>query len=372
MSTPAKRLEPFAVPGGLRGTLARLPLPELLRELQERSATGILALVSAGARKALYLRAGRVVFATSNLPTDRLGEVLLREGRITPEQNEASVRALSQGRRQGRVLVETGALSPDELWSAVQTQVREIVWSVFQWDEGHFHFEESVLPEKEKITVDLDVTALVLEGVRRMDPAAALRGRQPDSHLIVGPGTAPPDGLLHPWEAHVLALVDGQKSVLELCHESEVGEGQTLKALYAFLATGMLRPLGRKVRALDQDFVPEDTEMALVDSFNRMYRHVLAYMVREVGPIAESVLAKYLGTLRQSRPEILQDVALQRDGALDEAALERNLARLAPEKRRAALVDALNELLYAELLAVKRTLGADHETALIRELRPPR
>ena len=44
MSSPAKRLEPFAVPGGLRGTLARLPLPELLRELQDQAATGILAL----------------------------------------------------------------------------------------------------------------------------------------------------------------------------------------------------------------------------------------------------------------------------------------------------------------------------------------
>ena len=32
-------------------------------------------------------------------------------------------------------------------------------------------------------------------------------------------------------------------------------------------------------------------------------------------------------------------------------------------------VDALNELLYAELLAVKRTLGADHEASLVRSLR---
>ena len=95
-------------------------------------------------------------------------------------------------------------------------------------------------------------------------------------------------------------------------------------------------------------------------------------MVREVGPIAESVLAKYLGTVRQARPEILQDVALRSDGALEEAALERNLARLPEDRRRPALVDALNELLYAELLAVKRTLGPDHETALVRELRPPR
>ncbi len=372
MSTPAKRLESFAVPGGLRGTLARLPLPELLRELQEQDATGILALTSGGARKALYLKTGRVVFATSNLPTDRLGEVLLRAGKITPAQNEASVRALAQGRRQGRVLVETGALSPEALWSAVQSQVSEIVFSVFQWDEGQFHFEESVLPEKERITVDLDVTALVLEGMRRTEPAAALRGRELDGYLVLELGSTSADGLLHPWEAHVLSLVDGEKSVLELCHESEAGEGQTQKALYAFLATGVVRSRGRKVRALDQDFVPEDTEMALVDSFNKMYRHVLSYMVREVGPIAESVLAKYLGTVRHGRPEILQDVALRSDGTLDEAAVERNLARLARDKRRPALVDALNELLYAELLAVKRTLGPDHETALVRELRPPR
>ena len=372
MSSPAKRLEPFAVPGGLRGTLARLALPELLRELQEQAAMGILALTAGGARKALYMKGGRVVFATSNLPTDRLGEVLLRAGKITPAQNDASIKGLAQGRRQGRVLVEMGALTPQELWSGVQSQVREIVFSVFQWDEGQFHFEESVLPEKERITLDLDVTALVLEGMRRMDAQAALRGRELDGYLVLERGAPPADGLLQPWEAHVLSLVDGEKTVLELSHESEAGEIETQKTLAAFLATGVVRSRGRKVRALDQDFVPEDSELALVDSFNKMYRQVLSYMVREVGPIAESVLNKYLGTVRQARPEVFENVGLKSDGALDEAAVERNLARLAPDRRRPALVDALNELLYSELLAVKRTLGPDHETALVRELRPPR
>ncbi len=32
-------------------------------------------------------------------------------------------------------------------------------------------------------------------------------------------------------------------------------------------------------------------------------------------------------------------------------------------------MDGLNELLYAELLAVKRTLGAEHETAIIKAFR---
>ena len=225
MSTPApKRLEPFAVPGGLRGTLARLALPDLLRELQAAGATGILSLTSGGARKALYFRGGRVVFASSNLPSDRLGEVLLREGKITTDQNETSVRGLTQGRRQGRVLVEMGALSPDELWWAVQTQVREIVFSVFQWDEGQFHFEESVLPEKEKITVDLDVTGLVLEGVRRMDPAGVVRGRHPDGYLVVERGETPAEGLLHPWEEHVLSRLLDENPGVRLAAVQAAGE----------------------------------------------------------------------------------------------------------------------------------------------------
>ena len=57
------------MPGGLRGSLARIPLPDLLRELQSNSSTGILALTTDGMRKALYLKGGRVVFAMSNVPS---------------------------------------------------------------------------------------------------------------------------------------------------------------------------------------------------------------------------------------------------------------------------------------------------------------
>ena len=100
-----------------------------------------------------------------------------------------------------------------------------------------------------------------------------------------------------------------------------------------------------------------------------MYGHVFRHMVREVGPIAENVLEKYLGGLRDSRQEVFAGVKLQKDGTLDTALLELNLDKLPEEQRRGPLVDALNELLYAELLAVKRTLGAEHEAAIIKTIR---
>jgi hypothetical protein len=368
-ATVPKRVEPFIVAGGLKGQLSQLPIPEILNHLRLSRATGILTLVSGGARKAVYLRDGRVVFASSNLPNDRLGEILIREGKITVEEYEASIKAISRGKRQGRVLVEMGALSPKDLWEGVQFQIQEIVYSIFPWEEGHFHFEESSLPEKERISVDVDIRDLIIAGIRRVTATGRVQARYPAGDLVL---ERPPEEVsrnLEPYENHVYGLVDGERSTYDICRESEIGDPETLKVLYALLVSGLLRVKGRKVRALDQDFVPEETPFSVLTSFNEMYGFVFRYMVREVGPIAENVLEKYLAGLRDGRKAVFGGVKLLKDGTLDPAVIERNLNALAEDQRRPQLVDALNELLYAELLAVKRTLGAEHEANIVRALK---
>ena len=232
------RFESFAVPQGFRGPLAQLPLPEILRHLRATQATGILSLVSGGARKAIFVRDGRVVFGSSNLPNDRLGEILIRDGKITAEEYDASVKAIARGKRQGKVLVEMGAISPKDLWEGVQFQVREIVLSVFPWEDGQFHFEESSLPEKERITVDLDIVELLLIGMRRSDASGPVQSRFPEGMLVFERAGDPPEGILESYEEHVLGLVDGERSVLEICHDSEIGDNETMKVLYALQVDG--------------------------------------------------------------------------------------------------------------------------------------
>jgi hypothetical protein len=364
----AKRLESFTTETGLEGSLAEAAVAELLQHLRASAATGVLTLVHGGAKKSLYVQEGRVVFANSNLPNDRLGEILLREGKITVEEYEASIKAISKGKRQGKALVEMGALSPKDLWEAVQFQVREIVYSVFRWEEGEFHFEASDAPRKERITVDLDVVDLVLAGLRRVDANGAIQSRVPEGHLVLE--RVPGDALsgLEPYEEHVLEIVDGERSVTEVCRDSEIGDNETLKVLYALLMVGAVRAKGRKVVTLDQDFVPEDTVLTVLASFNQMYGNIFKHMVREVGPIAENVLEKYLAGLRDQRKDVFGGVKLLKDGTLDPAVVERNLNKFPEDERRGRLVDGLNELLYAELYAVRRTLGAEHEAAIVKAL----
>src|SRR5439155_21198068 len=134
------------------------------------------------------------------------------------------------------------------------------------------------LPEKERITVDLDIQDLILAGMRRVDAGGRLMSRYPEGEAVlerVGPGVP---SALEPYEVHVLKLVDGERSVLDICRESEIGDNETMKTLYAFVSTGIARVKGRKVVTLDQDFVPVDTVYSVLESFNQMYEHIFKYM----------------------------------------------------------------------------------------------
>ena len=95
-----------------------------------------------------------------------------------------------------------------------------------------------------------------------------------------------------------------------------------------------MRVKGKKVRLLDQDFVPEDTLYAVVNSFNQMYGYVFRYMVREVGPHRGERAREVRGRLRDARKAVFGGVKLQKDGTLDAALIERNLNHI-PEDRAA-------------------------------------
>ena len=359
----------ISVPGGLKGSLYDVPLPELLQHLRVAEATGILSLTSGGAKKALFVLEGRIVFANSNLPNDRLGELLLREGKITTDEYESSIRGLSKDKRQGKALVEAGAMKPQDLWSGVQLQVREIAHSLLHWQDGVFHFEESDKPRHERITVDLDIGELVLTGLREVDSSGPIQAHFPSGDSVLERIPDSEIAGLQPWERHVLDQIDGQRTTGAICSDSEIGDRETLKVLYAFLSTGMARDDQPKRQALDSDFITEDSSWSVIASFNRKYTLIYDHLFAEVGPVVTAVLGKYLSELRKQHPELLQGVELMKDGSVDGAVIVRNVGALEGDDRHDRLVAVLNEFLYAELLGIRRTLGAEGEAAIVKELR---
>lgn len=148
-----------------RGNLNYYSLPRLLTEIHKQRKTGIITFASKNVRKSIYLKNGRAIFASSNLKEERLGALLVKEGKITPEQLEDSVKLLKKSaKRLGTILVELGYLKPKELFQEVKNQIKDIILSLFLWDEGAFSFKETKL-SKEVITLNINMGKLIHEGV---------------------------------------------------------------------------------------------------------------------------------------------------------------------------------------------------------------
>lgn len=361
-----------------KGDLGSVSLPDILEYLRMTRRTGVLTLKNQGCRKTLYIKDGNVIFASSSLAEDRLGDLLLASERISKEDYKRSVSMLASKKRQGKILVEIGAITPKQLWEGVQDQIRHIVFSLYNWEGGTFFFSEKNLPRKENITADVSIAELIIEGIRRIKQPQVILSKFLSRDVILSRvDTGPKEKTrLERFEKHVLDLIDGRRTIEDICWDSEIGEIETLKVLYLLLSLGHIQVKGRKIEnnreSSGEDMSAEETN-SVIANYNKMFSYLYRYMMREVGPIAEHVLNKCLVEIRESNSSVFKNVSLRKDGTLDETSISGNLNWIRPEKKREVLVSSLNEFLYSAILAVKRTLGPEHESHVIetlKEIRP--
>ncbi len=151
------------------GRLKQYSLPQILTYLKEQKKTGVLTFEDKSVKKDIYIKNGNVIFASSNKDTDSLGEMLISRGKITLEQYDKSVELLKgDDKRQGAILVELGYITPKNLFLEVTHQIKEIIFSLFLWENGTFSFKESS-PSTEIIELNISLENLLREWIERKE-----------------------------------------------------------------------------------------------------------------------------------------------------------------------------------------------------------
>ncbi len=204
----------------LEGSLERFEVPDLLTFLNMGRGTGVLVLERPQQETKMFLREGKPVFANSTREDLRLGSMLVRMGRVKPDDLE---RVLQQqaGGRIGQVLLSSRLLSEDELASFLKVQVSEVIFDTFGWRSGGFSFFDRVFPPLTAVTLEMDLQNLLMEGVRRLDERSRLADVFPDLNLVVealaNPERVKQSVTLTQEEWQVFFLVDGRRSLSEIC-----------------------------------------------------------------------------------------------------------------------------------------------------------
>jgi hypothetical protein len=225
------------------GSLAERDFPGLIQDLSERRWTGVLTLSAAGVGKRVLVQDGRLVFATSSSPDDRLGELLLRRGRLTLRQLVDAGAAVAPGKRLGTILVEQGVLDPRDLVRTVVEHTQEIIYGAFLWTEGRYRLKEG-LDAEEAITLKISTPDIIVEGIRRIESWTridravggldALYGRVGQWEEIARGMTLTPEQL------DILKLLDRQLEVETICGASPLPDFQVCQTVWAYRVIGLL------------------------------------------------------------------------------------------------------------------------------------
>jgi tetratricopeptide (TPR) repeat protein len=232
----------------IKGSLKEASLPDVIQLLFLGRRTGCLALADQHNFGTIYLDEGQIVYASIVNRRDRLGDILLRKGRITAEQLQKAIAAQDDDRQHklGEILVGLGILSRAELEEYMRLQIEEAVYYLFTWTSGTFNFEAGVRPEQDFL-VRISPEALLLEGARRVDEWSLIEKKIPSFDLIFSVDqqhitqSAP---TLSIEQQRLLPLIDGSRDVRHLIEESGLVEFEVGKALFGLITAGFAHRVG--------------------------------------------------------------------------------------------------------------------------------
>ncbi len=261
----------------LEGTLRDFSLADIFQLIGLQRKTGMLTLKGKDDTVTVTFLDGKVVGADSlnRKLENRLGAVLVKTGYLTPEQlNQALEIQKETLQRLGFILTHHEIISQQELRDALQLQTMQVIYRLFRWKDGEYHFsQETVIEYDHDNVTPVSAESILMEGARMMDewPIIEKRIRSYSMvfrHKAVGQEIAVVDEdeadeidfdgaakkkkkgggdkiRITAQEKSIYDLVNGKSTVAEMMESSRLSEFDTAKALYELLS----RDLIEEVRA---------------------------------------------------------------------------------------------------------------------------
>ena len=278
----------------LEGTLRDFSFADILQLISLQRKTGVLTLKHEDKLVTISFLDGCIVgSSTLNQHTeDRIGLILLKRGELTEQELDAALRRQEETlQRLGRILMDAKVVSVGTVREALEQQILQIVYRVFRWSDGEYHFsQEKTVDYDADLMVPMAADSIIMEGARMTDEWPFIDQRIPDRRVVfikvdsarefevveeedddfdnLGfsftdtpekmPISEMPEDRLTRNQWAVYELVNGSESVEELILESPLVEFETCKALADLVDRMIIRSATQEeiARQLRRDTAP--------------------------------------------------------------------------------------------------------------------
>ena len=227
---------------GITGNLKTMQLGELFQWLSLGSKTGTLLIDGHGVEKRIYFQEGRIASTSSSDQREYLGHFLVSNGFITEEELKMAMEVQEESQiLLGKILVMINAIAESDLLRLMRKKAEESIYDVFLWTEGSFEFVDGDLPDQKMVPLSLDVTGIVMEGMRRYDEWQLIRQRVPDSTVVPDIVRTLDIDKLGDREKLIIPYIDGQRSIEEIALQTHNAEFVVSKLVADGLRSGTMR-----------------------------------------------------------------------------------------------------------------------------------
>lgn len=344
----------------LQGFIEGIPVHHLLLLLNKLKKTGILKFIHGEISKSLFFKNGNVVFATSNLDEDRLGESLVRNGKITKEQLELCAKEISPVKKLGKILVDKGFITAKDLFLGVRKQIEEIVISLFQFESGYFEFKEESFSEI-AANIPINLKNTVLQGMRKFVRNDKVENSLISSniHLSV---REDPDIEFSQEEKEVINLVKSKGIAGDIIALNNMKITGTLHRL---LELEIVFPAGK---FFDEKEISFDTK-ELLQNINSVLMDIFT-IIKSKAPSMDvyRTLNTFFTNLSPEFKDIYHGIQLRKDGSIDVERLIQNCSKL-KDRGKDFIHRAIGELLQFELFELRHYLKREEEQELLELLK---
>jgi Domain of unknown function (DUF4388) len=231
-----------------RGDLSQTALPEILYTIDRFQVPGVIEASREGMMKQVFIKEGNVVHATSSDRDDSLGAYLQRNGVLSPEMYMDTMREREKtNKRYGVLLIEHGLLSPGEVYRAIRKQIEAIVWSLFYWNDGSVIFSIGEFREPDSVRIQLPMRQVILQGIKRAPDAKTLVARLGRKETLFEACYRTEQLIelaLDADEYRLLSLIDGRRTLYDICTQGPRSAAENGKLLYAFQILQLIRAAG--------------------------------------------------------------------------------------------------------------------------------
>jgi curved DNA-binding protein CbpA len=150
-----------------KGDLKEFSYPKLLLSLYRDKRTGILV-ISSKVKLKLYIADGIPIFVEGGDFETALGRMLMGSGKISKADHERAVDvAVKNKRRIGDILIEMGLVSPHELNSFLEIQIKEKIMSGLNCLQGAYSFKPDSDIVNRIVGYKINLLQVLYEGIKR-------------------------------------------------------------------------------------------------------------------------------------------------------------------------------------------------------------